>query len=53
MEFIQELHALLKTGKDREFPLERILAKKQIEHSVIVHFAALPICISHCNLIQV
>lgn len=53
MKFIQELYAFLKTSEDREFSLEGILAEEQIEYGVVVHFAALPISISHSNLIQV
>lgn len=53
MKFIQELYAFLKTGEDGEFSLEGILAEEQIEYSVVVHFAALPIGVSHSDLIQV
>jgi len=51
VKFIQELYAFLKTGKDREFSLERIFAEEQIEYGVIVHLATLPIGISHSDLI--
>lgn len=53
MKFVQELYAFLKTGKNREFSLKRILAEEQIEYGVVVHFAALPIGISHGDLIQI
>lgn len=51
MELLQELYALLETSEDREFSLKRVLAEEQIKHGVVVHLAALPVRISHCDLI--
>lgn len=53
VEILQKLEALLESSKDGEFTVERIIAKEQVEHGVIVCLARFPVSVRHRNLIQI
>lgn len=53
MEAIQEFEALLETGENREFAVEWIVAKEQIEYRRVIGLIGFPISIGHSYLIQI
>lgn len=53
VEFIQELDALVQSGKNRVFPVKGVLTKKKIEDRVVVHLTVFPVSIGHGDLVQI
>lgn len=53
MELVEESQTLVQSSKYCEFSLKWIFTEEQIEYRIVVHLATLPVCISHCYLIQI
>lgn len=53
MKVVQEEHHFVQTGEDGEFALKRVLPEEQIEHCVVILFAALPVGVRHGDLVEI
>lgn len=53
MKVVEEEHHFVKTGEHGELALERVLSEEQIEHGVVVLFAALPVGVRHGDLVEI
>lgn len=53
MKAIQELQTLIESGEYCEFTVEWIRSEEQVEHSMVIIFPRLPVCVRHCNLVQI
>jgi len=53
VEAIQEFQALLEPGENREFTMEWIVAKEQIEYGRVIGLIGFPVGVGHRYLIQV
>lgn len=52
-EILNELQALAEPGKDGELALERTRPEEEIEHTLVVDLARLPVRVGHRNLVEI
>ena len=53
VEVPNKMYTFFQPRKDGKFSLERIPTEKQVKHCIVQDFAALPISISHGNLVEI